>query len=106
MNRPRGSFGFSRDEAGRNIGAAMKTYSAAEPLEPRIAPAVLIDANNAQVAKFTDVDGDAVVIKITKGVFSPNDFTAMSVGSADVLQVIDLADPQFISANLTVTAKR
>ncbi len=74
--------------------------SAPEPLEARIAPAILFT--------YTDVDGDLVTVKISKG--NPGDaiFTHPAVVGTfgDQLQKIDLAGNQvFKGATITVTAK-
>lgn len=64
-----------------------------EPLEARIAPAILFT--------FTDVDGDLATVKISKG--QPADVTFFL--DAGQLQTVDLTDPVFTGANVTITAK-
>ena len=50
----------------------MKTSSTIEPLEARIAPAVLL---NPTTVAYKDMDGDLVTVKTTKGAFAKGDFT-------------------------------
>jgi hypothetical protein len=45
-----------------------RTDSSFEPLEGRIAPAVLLNATTIQ---FTDTDGDLVTVKFSKSLFQP-----------------------------------
>ena len=80
------------------------TLLAVEELEPRRAPAVLV---NAHTVTFTDVDGDHVTVKTSQGTFSLSQFTFAASGLGEQLQEIDLHDqPAFAGANLTITAKR
>jgi autotransporter-associated beta strand protein len=81
-----------------------------EPLESRIAPSVIIGAGG-RTAHYTDVDGDIVRIKISKGRLSPSDFLTMSNGASvpdgEQVLMINFADDrgEFNHANLTITAK-
>ncbi len=71
-----------------------------EPLEARIAPAILFT--------YTDVDGDLVSVKISKGNTGDATFTTASAGTLGgfQLQTIDLnGNHHFDGANITVTAK-
>ena len=71
-----------------------------EPLEPRIAPAIVFN--------FTDVGGDAVTVKISKGTLGDATFTTVPAGplGGGQLREIDLNGNQvFKGANITITAK-
>ncbi len=71
-----------------------------EPLEARIAPAILLH--------YTDVDGDAVTVKISKGTAADVTILHPAVGGTpgEMLSVISLAgNPLFDGANISVTAK-
>src|SRR5262245_56852478 len=84
-----------------------------EPLELRIAPATLV---NPTTVTYTDVDGDLVTVKISKGafqdpahpLFGTDDFTFMNIGVGEQLQIVNLSDDgsDFQGANLTITAVR
>lgn len=78
----------------------MKTHSMIEPLEPRIAPAI--------VFTFTEFDGDLVTVTISKGNAGDATFTHPPVPGwfGDQLATIDLNGNQvFQGANITVTAR-
>ena len=81
-----------------------RTESSFEPLEGRIAPAILLNASTVQ---FKDADGDLVTVKFSKGLFTPglgldamldrvfkfdtgNARTAGNTDTAQVLQTLDL----------------
>src|SRR5262245_60672114 len=84
-----------------------------EQLESRLAPATLL---NPTTLNYTDVDGDAVTVHVSKGSFTlsnPNggpsdDFTFVNSGLGQQLQLIDFSDDggKFAHANLTITATR
>src|SRR5262249_15419697 len=75
-----------------------------EELEPRRAPAVLV---NAHTVTFTDVDGDMATVKTSQGTLSPAPFTFAARGLGEQLQRLDLnTQPAFAGAKLTITAKR
>jgi hypothetical protein len=79
------------------------TVLAVEELEPRRAPAVLV---NAHTVTFTDVDGDQATVKTSRGTFSLAQFTFAASGVGEQLQQLDLHDqPAFAGAKLTITAK-
>jgi hypothetical protein len=74
-----------------------------EELESRLAPATITPS----MATYTDVDGDAVTVKISRGSFSAANFQFVASGSGEFLQTIDLqGDPAFQGANLTISVKR
>jgi hypothetical protein len=74
-----------------------------EELESRLAPATITPS----MATYTDVDGDAVTVKISRGSFSPANFQFTPSGPGEFLQTIDLqGDPAFQGANLTISVKR
>ncbi len=52
-----------------------------EPLEPRIAPAVVIAATGHS-ATYTDVDGDKVTITVSSGTLSPGGATSRPLRAA------------------------
>jgi hypothetical protein len=82
------------------------TIPAIEPLESRIAPAVLINPANAKLATYTDIDGDKVTIKISAGAFNNSIFTTVAKGLGDQLHLIDLSDGGFDGANLIISVKK
>lgn len=73
-----------------------------EPLETRIAPAVLIGASG-RTATFTDVDGDLATVSVSAGTLTTANFELAGSGQ---LRLIDLSAGGFDGANLTVTAKK
>jgi hypothetical protein len=80
-----------------------------EPLEIRIAPATLV---NPQTVTYTDVDGDDVTVKTTKGTFvlGANILFIDADPGPDVREQLQLIDMQnsmtFAGASITITAKR
>lgn len=68
-----------------------------EPLEDRIAPASMLS--------FTDVDGDQVTIKTTKGDLTGH-ATLSDGGSGQQLEILDLTDNSFAGTNLTISVKK
>ena len=75
-----------------------------EPLESRIAPAVVIA--HPLTATYTDVDGDLVTIKTTAGVLNNSVFTSQMLGLGEQLLLIDLTGGGFAGTDLTVTVKK
>ena len=78
-----------------------------EPLESRIAPAVLVAASGHS-ATYTDVDGDHVTVRVTgfvtgSGVFTPGLFTTAATGVGDQLQRLNLSAGGFEGASITFT---
>jgi hypothetical protein len=71
-----------------------------EPLETRIAPAGILT--------FTDVDGDVVTIKTSKGTDAQLAAAVVreASGLGDQIVEINLTDPVFAGTNLSVTGKR
>jgi hypothetical protein len=63
-------------------------------------------ASNGRTVTFTDQDGDVVTLKTTKGSLTGK-VTFVPTGVEGGLQIaaIDLTDPSFANANITVTAK-
>lgn len=91
----------------------MNTASCIEPLEARIAPAIVLV--NARTVTYDDGDGDRVTVKISKGTFQdPNavgqtmwlfDTALTGIAGREQLQVLDLSSlAQFDGANLSITA--
>ncbi|MGB8167046.1 MAG: hypothetical protein WCF18_06110, partial [Chthoniobacteraceae bacterium] len=80
------------------------TTSFLEPLESRIAPAVLVVSPST--ATYTDVDGDTVTIKVSSGDLNTAAFTTAAIGLGDQLQKINLSGGGFDGANLTLTVKK
>lgn len=79
-----------------------------EVLEPRIAPATLIDGGKG--VQFQDVDGDLVTLRVSKGTLAEGMFTFDvdnwdGVDVAQVLQSLDLRDSQFKGASITVSVE-
>src|SRR5262245_227610 len=63
----------------------------ADPLEARIAPALVVAANHLS-ATFTDVDGDLVTIKASKPILDDLDFIRAASGLGEQLQLINFSD--------------
>jgi len=83
-----------------------------EPLEPRIAPATLV---NAHVVKYTDIDGDHVTIHSSASLFTTanvNNLLTFSTGSVDgastpqQLQLINLTAVNVPGDNISVTVQQ
>jgi hypothetical protein len=57
-------------------------------------------------ATFTDVDGDRVTIKVSKGTLQVEDFTIVPSGVGAQLALVDFSgEAEFAGANLSITAK-
>ncbi len=69
---------------------------------------IAVTLKDAKTATFTDVDGDLVTVKVSKGTLSFADFLLAPAGSVGgyQLQAINFADDggEFKGANLTITA--
>lgn len=78
----------------------MKTHahSSIEALEARIAPAGF-------ATTFTDVDGDLVTLKVSKGTLADAVLTKSVSGMGEQLQMLDLSAAVFAGADVTFTAK-
>ena len=60
-----------------------------------------------RAATFTDVDGEAVIIKVSKGALAVEDFVIFPAGSGAQLALIDLSgQAELAGANLSIKAKR
>lgn len=75
-----------------------------EPLEPRIAPATLL---NPRTVQYTDSDGDTVTVTISKGAFVfPYQFVMTPSGIGEYLDTLKFyGQKEFNKANLTITAE-
>lgn len=76
--------------------------STIEPLETRIAPAIVFAANGLS-ATFDDVDGDQVTVKVTKGTLDATNFTFGLAQPAE-LQKLTLG-AEFDESDLIITVK-
>jgi hypothetical protein len=79
-----------------------------EALEPRIAPAgVITISGDAKSATWTDVDGDKVTLRITKGALTDTLFDDdQSPATGLLVRKLDLTDLTFAGANVTLSAVR
>ncbi len=76
------------------------TLTVPNPLAVTIVP-------GGKVATFTDVDGDLVTVKTTKGVFDGSEFVGIETGANGAGQLQRLVlDADFTGANITLSAKR
>src|SRR4051812_42869857 len=75
-----------------------RQFSGIEPLEPRIAPALVVAADGRS-GTYDDSDGDHVTLTVTKGDLH----NAPTLFAADQLRSLDLKDAGFDGANLTVS---
>ncbi len=78
-----------------------------EALESRIAPASVIPtiSSDGHKATWTDVDGDAVTLLITKGTLDETNIDLEGAGGGAVLQGLFLTDVDFKGTSITITAK-
>ena len=74
-----------------------------EPLESRIAPAVVVNPLDAKIATYTDLDGDKVTIKVSTGTFIDSLFTSQMKGAGEQLLLLDLSGGGFDDANFTIS---
>jgi hypothetical protein len=74
-------------------------------LESRLAPAA-VTIVNPTTATFTDVDGDAVTVRVSRGNLTAGVFTLRAEGSGHQLERITLSGGGFDHANLTLQASR
>ena len=77
-----------------------------EPLEARIAAAILLSPTEV---RYTDVDGDTVSVKFSKGQLDlQRNFTFATAGRGEQLQQISLSEDaaEFSDTNLTITVTR
>ena len=83
----------------------MKTLSSIEPLEARIAPAMLLSPTKV---RYTDFDGDIVTVKFSKGEAGLENFAFVPAGRGEQLQEIFLAGDaaEFAGADLTIRVTR
>ncbi len=88
------------------LHAASRASSSIEPLEARIAPAMVTLIANGASATYTDVDGDRVTVKVSTGTLAAGLFTGVAGASGDQLQLLDLSAGGFDGANLTFTVAR
>jgi hypothetical protein len=72
-----------------------------ERLEGRDVPSVVIV--NPTTATYTDVDGDHVTVKVSKGTLTAGLFTTLATGKGDQLQEINFSGGGFDGANLTIS---
>ncbi len=84
-----------------------KHYAHPEALESRIAPASVIPtiSLDGHKATWTDVDGDAVTLLITKGTLDVTNIDLEGKGGGAVLQGLNLTDVEFKGTSITITAK-
>ena len=75
-----------------------------ECLEGRDVPAVAIV--NPTTATYTDVDGDHVAIKVSKGTLTAGLFTTLATGKGDQLQVIDFSAGGFDGASIAFSVAK
>ena len=101
---------YGADEGGNNRGAAYVIYGG--PSGEFIDPAFSTDH---KTATWTDVDGDLVTLKVSKGTLDASNFELLAKSTTDHharLLALDLGvvlgtqNPEFDGANVTLTAKR
>ena len=82
-------------------------YAHPEVLESRIAPASVVPliSPDGHKATWTDVDGDAVTLLITKGTLDATNLDLESSGIGAVLQGLFLTDVEFKGTAITISAK-
>lgn len=77
---------------------SMKITNSIEQLEARIAPAGF-------ATTFTDVDGDLVTIKVSKGTLADAVINKVTAGLGEQLHSLNLSNAVFLGANVAITAK-
>src|SRR5689334_22050209 len=80
---------------------ALRPRHGIETLEARIAPAIVI--STPTTAHYTDADGDFVLISVSSGTLSEDNFVTIEKGKGEQLQLIDLSMGGFAGADLTVS---
>jgi hypothetical protein len=73
-----------------------RPYTAIEPLEQRIAPAVLTFVS-PQTASFIDADGSRAYVTVTKGTLNASNFTLAPSGLGYQLETLDLSKADYKS---------
>ncbi len=69
-------------------------------------PALAVTVVNPKTVTFTDVDGDLVTVKTTKGTFNGGEFTGIELAASGAGQLQKLTlGAGFTGANITITAK-
>src|SRR4051794_9372065 len=89
-----------------SVSPTLRSPMNIELLEARIAPATLLDPTHV---RYTDVDGDVVLVSISKGTFDlVSNFTFIRHGLGEQLQRLSLGTDagEFARAKLTITATR
>ncbi len=86
------------------IGDGSRVFSGITLQMDAAGPTISADG---KTATWTDIDNDAVTLKITKGTLTESNFRMLAgAGSLQALERLTLADPQFAGTNITITAKR
>src|SRR5262245_44352669 len=82
-----------------------RTIPTIEALEARIAPAAVFSPDG-RTATFTDVDGDLVTVKVSKGTLDASNFQFEAKGMGDELKVVKFggANGEFDNADLSIMA--
>lgn len=85
------------------VGDGSRTFFAVAVQFYTAGPAI---APNGKSATWTDLDGDLVTVKITKGTLTPANFRMLAGANGVALSELKLTDPAFTGSNVTFTAKR
>lgn len=86
-----------------DIGDGSRTFTGMA-VQPYVAGPTI--AANGKSATWTDVDGDAVKLTITKGTLAPTNFLMLGANTGMALSRLQLSDLAFTGSNVTITAKR
>ena len=85
------------------IGGGTRVFGGLAVQIDAAAPAISTDQ---KTATWTDLDGDAVTLKITKGTLTAANFRMLAgTGTTSALAKLTLTDPTFTGTNITLTAK-
>ncbi|HZJ17758.1 MAG TPA: integrin alpha, partial [Chthoniobacteraceae bacterium] len=101
---------LSADEGGTNRGTAYVVFGTAAERTLAASPSQTLApftiAPNARRAVFTDMDGDLVSLKVSKGTLAPGDFVLHAAGLGARLVLLNLSDDgrEFSGSNITLTA--
>jgi len=95
---------FTLDIADRGQPTLVGSFDPATPLTA-LAIFGKVTGPNQRTANFSDVDGDIVTLKITKGILDPSRLHLLPASGGFHLRALDLSDAQFAGTNVTITAK-
>jgi hypothetical protein len=85
-----------------SVGDGTRSFSGMAISRTAPAPAISADGKSAT---WTDIDGDAVTLKLSKGLLTPAAFTMLAGQSGSALSKLTITDAVFAGASISLTAK-